>query len=107
MIMFLINSDIRKIFLGKIKNFPRNISDEKPSHYVLTTSENLRYIFSLAFKTENILIAGYPRNQVLISDDIKNIYLDEENRDRKKIIKFFEKKNKWNEIKKDFLYANI
>ena len=81
-----------KNFLGKIKNFPRNISDEKPSHYVLTTSENLRYIFSSAFKTENILIAGYPRNQVLISDDIKNIYLDEENRDRKKIISFLKKK---------------
>ena len=81
-----------KNFWGKIKNFPRNISDEKPSHYVLTTSENLRYIFSSAFKTENILIAGYPRNQVLISDDIKNIYLDEENRDRKKIISFLKKK---------------
>ena len=38
------------------------------------------------------MIAGYPRNQVLISDDIKNIYLDEENRDRKKIISFLKKK---------------
>lgn len=39
------------------------------------------------------MIAGYPRNQVLISDDIKNIYLDEENRDRKKDYQFLKKIN--------------
>ncbi len=77
----------------KLRNFPRNISDEKPNHYVLTTSENLREIFSSAFKTKNVLVSGYPRNQVLISDDIKNVYLDEEKRDRKKIISFLNKKN--------------
>lgn len=77
----------------KLRNFPRNISDEKPNHYVLTTSENLREIFSSAFKTKNVLVSGYPRNQVLISDDIKNVYLDEEKRDKKKIISFLNKKN--------------
>lgn len=77
----------------KLRNFPRNISDEKPNHYVLTTSENLREIFSSAFKTKNVLVSGYPRNQILISDDIKNVYLDEEKRDRKKIISFLNKKN--------------
>lgn len=77
----------------KLRNFPRNISDEKPNHYVLTTSENLREIFSSAFKTKNVLVSEYPRNQVLISDDIKNVYLDEEKRDRKKIISFLNKKN--------------
>ena len=78
----------------KFKNFPRNISDEKPSHYVLTTSENLRKIFSSAFKTENVLIARYPRNEVLISDEIKNIYSVEEKKDRKKIL--VNKKDKQN-----------
>lgn len=77
----------------KIKNIPRNISDEKSNHYVLTTSENLTKIFSSAFKTKNVLVSGYPRNQVLISDDIENVYLDEEKRDRKKIISFLNKKN--------------
>lgn len=77
----------------KFKNFPRNISDEKPNHYVLTTSENLTKIFSSAFKTKNVLVSEYPRNQVLIFDDIKNVYLDEEKKDRKKIISFLNKKN--------------
>lgn len=77
----------------KIKNIPRNISDEKSNHYVLTTSENLTKIFSSAFKTKNVLVSEYPRNQVLISDDIKNVYLDEEKKDRKKIISFLNKKN--------------
>lgn len=77
----------------KFRNFPRNISDEKPNHYVLTTSENLTKIFSSAFKTKNVLVSGYPRNLVLVSDDIKNVYLDEEKRDRKKIISFLNKKN--------------
>ena len=74
----------------KLRNFPRNISDEKPNHYVLTTSENLKPIFSSAFKTENVLVAGYPRNEVLISDEIKNIYSEEEKKDRKKIVEFLD-----------------
>mgnify|MGYP004457017685 CR=1 FL=1 len=72
----------------RFKNFPRNISDEKPSHYVLTTSENLKHIFSSAFKTNNVLVAGYPRNEILVSDKIKNIYSPDEKADRKRIINF-------------------
>lgn len=74
----------------KIKNFPRNISDEKSNHYVLTTSENLKPIFSSAFKTENVIVAGYPRNEVLISDEIKNVYSEEEKKDRKRIVEFLD-----------------
>ena len=87
----------------KIKNIPRNISDEKSNHYVLTTSENLTKIFSSAFKTKNVLVSGYPRNQVLISDDIENVYLDEAQSDRKKIISFLNKKNN-GKIKKMIFY---
>lgn len=76
----------------RLKNFPRNISDEKPSHYVLTTSENLIEIFSSAFRTEKVLVAGYPRNAVLISDEIKNVYSIEEKADRKKIFDFLNNK---------------
>ena len=74
----------------KIKNIPRNISDEKSNHYVLTTSENLKPIFSSAFKTENVLVAGYPRNEVFISDEIQNVYSKEEKKDRKRIAEFLE-----------------
>lgn len=65
-----------KNFIEKIKNFPRNISDEKPNHYVLTTSDNLVSVFSSAFQTNNVIVSGYPRNDTLISDEIKNIYSD-------------------------------
>lgn len=51
----------------------RRISDEKPSHYVLTTSDFLIPIFSSAFRTKRVLTSGYPRNDVLISKKIKNI----------------------------------
>lgn len=44
----------------------RRISDEKPWHYVLTTSEFLRPIFSSAFATKNVLVCGYPRNDCLL-----------------------------------------
>lgn len=75
----------------RFKNFPRNISDEKPHHYVLTTSVNLKKIFASAFQTQNVLVAGYPRNEVLVSDRITNLYSPEEKSDRKKILDFLEK----------------
>lgn len=40
----------------------RRMSDEKPGDYVLTTSENLRPIFSSAFATKHVFTSGYPRN---------------------------------------------
>lgn len=67
-----------KNLFEKLKNFPRNISDEKPSHYVLTTSENLKTIFSSAFRTKNVFTSGYPRTDYLISKCIDNIFLKKE-----------------------------
>ncbi len=81
-----------KNLLEKIKNFPRNISDEKPGHYVLTTSDKLISTFSSAFKTGNVIAAGYPRNDILISDEIKNIYTNIEKDDLAYISQQVEKK---------------
>ena len=81
-----------KNIVEKIKNFPRNISDEKPSHYVLTTSQKLRPIFSSAFKTDNVLVSGYPRNEIFISNEIHNVYSDKEKNDRKRILHFLKDK---------------
>ncbi|MGF7143660.1 CDP-glycerol glycerophosphotransferase (TagB/SpsB family) [Anaerotaenia torta] len=52
---------------------PRCISDEKPSHYILTTSQFIRPVFETAFRTKRVLTGGYPRNDILISDRIKNV----------------------------------
>lgn len=62
----------------KLYSIPRKISDEKPSHYVLTTSEKLRGIFSSAFITNNVLICGYPRNDFLNFNLIHNVQMIEE-----------------------------
>lgn len=43
----------------------RRMSDEKPSHYVLATSEFMRPYFSSAFGTKHVLVGGYPRNDAL------------------------------------------
>ncbi len=57
----------------------RRMSDEKPNHYVATTSKFLVNIFSSAFATKNVLVTGYPRNDNLINTNyIKNIYTKEE-----------------------------
>ncbi|MBE5963198.1 MAG: hypothetical protein E7256_17760 [Lachnospiraceae bacterium] len=50
----------------------RRLSDEKPSHYVLTTSCFLSEIFASAFATKNVIIAGYPRNDSLYEGRIKD-----------------------------------
>lgn len=62
----------------KIKWALRRLSDEKPTDYVVVTSEYLRPIFSSAFNTKNTIICGYPRNDFLISDSIDNIMTDDE-----------------------------
>lgn len=67
-----------KNILDRIKVFPRRLSDEKPSHYVLTTSEKLKPIFKSAFKTENVIVEGYPRNDILLGNKIKNLLTDME-----------------------------
>jgi len=52
----------------KFRNFPRNLSDEKPCHYILSPSWFMRDIFSSAFNTDNVIVAGYPRNDLLIAE---------------------------------------
>lgn len=62
-------------------SFPRRLSDEKPSHYVLATSPLMATIFSRAFRIPNshILIGGYPRNDVLFKEcKITSILTSEE-----------------------------
>lgn len=58
----------------RFKNYPRNLSDEKPSHYVLATSKFMRPIFASAFQTEHVLTTGYPRVDSFAYDNIENIY---------------------------------
>lgn len=61
------------------KCLPRNISSEKPSDYILATSEYIKPIFESAFRNPNrVFVCGYPRNDYLISDDIQNLFLDRE-----------------------------
>ena len=57
---------------------PRRLSDEKPSHYVLTTSEFMKPIFESAFQTKNVLTIGYPRIDVLAFGEIQNLYTRQE-----------------------------
>ncbi|SHM79914.1 CDP-glycerol glycerophosphotransferase, TagB/SpsB family [Anaerosporobacter mobilis DSM 15930] len=58
---------------NKFKYRLRRLSDEKPSDYVLTTSEELRNIFASAFRTNHVLPIGYPRNDIINSNQIENI----------------------------------
>ena len=63
-------------------SFPRRLSDEKPHHYTLATSEAMSSIFVSAFKTDSkhIIIDGYPRNDILFDECIiKNLVTIKEN----------------------------
>lgn len=63
----------------KWKCLPRNISSEKPSDYILATSEFLKPLFESAFRNPNhVFVCGYPRNDYLISDEIDNLLLPDE-----------------------------
>lgn len=83
-----------KNFTQKLRWALRRISDEKPTDYIIVTSDYLRSIFSSAFNTQNTIICGYPRNDFLISDCINNIMTDDE----KHICNILEKKTKNNKI---------
>jgi len=65
---------------NKFKTYLRRMSDEKPKHYTLATSDIMADIFASAFRTtkDHIIVEGYPRNDVLLSDHIKNLYSKEE-----------------------------
>lgn len=60
--------------------FPRRISDEKPHHYTLATSEPLAVITTSAFNTslEHVIIDGYPRMDAILGEKIVNVYTTEE-----------------------------
>lgn len=55
--------------------FPRRLSDEKPSHYVLATSEPLKHISSSVFNTslEHVIVDGYPRNDAMLDSMFPNL----------------------------------
>ncbi len=65
----------------KFKYFPRRLSDEKPSHYILTTSPMMSGIFARAFQVpeSHVIEAGYPRNDIFFEEsDLHNLYQREE-----------------------------
>ncbi|MCM1204356.1 MAG: CDP-glycerol glycerophosphotransferase family protein, partial [Bacteroidales bacterium] len=72
------------------KFFPRRLSDEKPSHHVLATSEFIRPIFGSAFQTKNVSTAGYPRIDGFAFDCIKNLYTQIEQSTLKRIRKLLD-----------------
>lgn len=78
------------------KNFPRNLSDEKPSDWVLTTSEFMKPVFSSAFRTKHVFTCGYPRTDYLISDEIDNLLLPKEQQQMSLVTEFQKKRGKGN-----------
>ncbi len=66
--------------MERIYSIPRRITDEKPNHYVLASSNYFKPIFASAFQTKRVLIEGYPRNDILISEDIQNVMTKQEAR---------------------------
>ena len=72
--------------LAKLKWVLRRMTDEKPSHYILTTSKFMSSIFSSAFNTNNVLICGYPRTDIFKIKKYNNLLLKEETLIYRKII---------------------
>lgn len=70
----------------------RRLSDEKPSHYVLATSEFIKPIFSSSFRTKNVLVNGYPRNDILGDGGIQLVSTEQEQRTLEDIYKLKEGK---------------
>ena len=68
----------------------RRMTDEKPSHYILTTSKKLISIFSSAFGTKRVLTSGYPRNDSLLSEKISNLKTKQEIQDEKRLFKIYQ-----------------
>lgn len=65
----------------RFKYFPRRLSDEKPSHYILTTSPMMSEIFARAFQVSesHVIETGYPRNDILFKEcNLQNLYQKEE-----------------------------
>ena len=68
----------------KLKAWPRRLSDEKPSHYILATSPIMKEIFARAFQVpmDHVIEDGYPRNDMLFAGHFQNVYLPSEQRIR-------------------------
>lgn len=77
----------------RFKTFPRRLSDEKPSHYTLATSDAMADIYVSAFQTTraHILVNGQPRNDTLVTNSeysIKDIYTNQEELLRNQIAQY-------------------
>lgn len=75
----------------RFKFFPRRLSDEKPTDYILTTSPMMSNIFSRAFQVpmEHIVETGYPRNDILFEDcAFSNLHNDQEKKVQEDIEQF-------------------
>lgn len=66
-------------------SIPRRISDEKPSDYVLATSDYLKPYYASAFQTERVLVSGYPRNDCILHKDLCLISTRQEQRTLEKV----------------------
>ncbi len=76
----------------KWKCMPRNISSEKSTDHILATSEFLKPLFESAFRNpNNVFVCGYPRNDYLISDEIKNVLLPNEQKELDSVREFLNK----------------
>ena len=76
----------------KWRFLPRNCSSEKPSDYILATSEYVKPLFESAFRNpDHVLVCGYPRNDYLISDFIDNVLLPGEQKEMDEVRAFWEK----------------
>lgn len=63
----------------------RRFTDEKPSDYIVATSEFYAPVFMSAFATQNVLTTGYPRTDVFTGGKIKNLLLPCERKSYEKI----------------------
>ena len=72
------------------KGIPRRLSDEKPGHYVLATSKQMAPILAGAFHTSmsHTLVVGHPRNDILLRDDLQDIYTVQECETRRQLEDF-------------------
>lgn len=72
------------------KGIPRRLSDEKPSHYVLATSKQMAPILAGAFKTsmEHTLVVGHPRNDILMREDLRDVYNQQEQKTREELERY-------------------
>lgn len=67
-----------KTTLKKLQYALRRFTDEKPSHYIVSTSKFFDPIFSSAFATKRVLTTGYPRTDIFTGNHIQNLLLKEE-----------------------------